>query len=50
VLKRHNNLGCSALWEAVRLNPSQQIDGPWILEDDNKVLPEENCEWESGNE
>jgi hypothetical protein len=43
-------LGALPLWEAVRLNPSQQIDGPWILEDDNKVLPEENCEWESGNE
>ena len=50
IVECHNNLGCSALWEVARLNSCQQIGGPWILEDDNKVLPEENCEWHSGND
>nr|CAB3501206.1 unnamed protein product [Digitaria exilis] len=57
VMKHHSNLGRSAMWGAERFYNNQQIDGPWILEDDkndeddsNMMLQEESCEWDSDND
>lgn len=53
VLKHHNDLKIPALLAVTPLSYRQQIDGPWILEEDgdnNEELLEENFGWNSDDD